>query len=65
MKAKFRRRSNNPSAPFPRILWQHSHNGNDDCQFKLIEQCGTQDQLKKRETFWQHRLKMFYPYRLN
>ena len=44
---------------------QHSHNGIDDWQFTLIEQCETQEQLKERETFWQHRLKTFYPYGLN
>ena len=44
---------------------QHSHNGIDDWQFTLIEQCETHKQLKERETFWQHRLKTFYPYGLN
>ena len=33
---------------------QHSHNGIDDWQFTLIEQCETHEQLKERETFWQH-----------
>ena len=41
---------------------QHSHNGIDDCQFTLIEQCETQEQLKERKIFRQHRLKTFYPY---
>ena len=44
---------------------QHSHNGIDDWQFTLTEQCETQEQLKERETFWQQRLKTFYPYGLN
>ena len=44
---------------------QHCHNGIDDWQFTLIEQCETHEQLKERETFWQHRLKTFYPYGLN
>ena len=44
---------------------QHSHNGIDDWQFTLIEQCETHEQLKERETFWQHRLKTCYPYGLN
>ena len=43
----------------------YSHNGIDDWQFTLIEQCETHEQLKERQTFWQHRLKIFYPYRLN
>ena len=41
------------------------HNGIDDGQFTLIEQCETHEQLKERETFWQHRLKTFYPYGLH
>ena len=45
--------------------WQQSHNGIDDRQFTLTEQCETHEQLKERETFWQHRLKTFYPYGLN
>ena len=44
---------------------QHIHNGTDNWQFTLIEQCETHKQLKERETFWQHRLKTFYPYELN
>ena len=27
----------------------------------LFEQCKTHGRLKERETFWQHRLKAFYP----
>ena len=30
---------------------QHSHNGIDDWQFTLIEQCEINKQLKERETF--------------
>ena len=44
---------------------QHSHNGIDNWQFLLIEQCETREQLKERETFWQHWHKTFYPYGLN
>ena len=33
--------------------------------FTLFEQCETHKQLKERETFWQHRLKTFYPLGLN
>ena len=46
-------------------IMANSHNGIDDWQFTLIEQCETHEQLKERETFWQHRLKTFYPYGLN
>ena len=40
---------------------QNSLNGFDDWQFTLTEQCETHQQLKEKETFWQHRLKKFYP----
>ena len=50
---------------FMNIMKKHSHNGIDDWQFTLIEQCETHEQLKARETFWQHRLKTSYPYGLN
>ena len=43
----------------------NSHNGIDDWQFTLYEQCETHEQLKEREIFWQERLKTFYPYGLN
>ena len=33
----------------------------DDWDFTLFEQCETHQQLKERETFWQHRFKTFYP----
>ena len=51
--------------PFHEHYGQHRHNGIDDWQFTLIEQCETHKQLKERETFWQQRLKTFYPYGLN
>ena len=40
---------------FREYYGQHSHNEIDDWQFTLIEQCETHEQLKERETFWQHR----------
>ena len=33
------------------------HLGIDDWDFILFEQCETHEQLKEKETFWQHRLK--------
>ena len=39
---------------------QHIHNKIDDWQFTLIEQCETHEQLKDRESFWQHMSKTFY-----
>ena len=44
---------------------QHGHHGIDDWHFTLTKQCETREQLKVRETFWQHRFKTFYPYGLN
>ena len=44
---------------------QDDHLGIDDWDFTLFEQCEIQKQLKERETFWQHRLKTFYPLVLN
>ena len=41
------------------------HSGIDDWNFVIFEQCETHEQLKERETFWQHRLKTFYPIGLN
>ena len=43
----------------------NGHSGIDDWNFVLFEQCETHEQLKERETFWQHRLKTFYPIGLN
>ena len=41
------------------------HSGIEDWDFVIFEQCETHAQLKERETFWQHRLKTFYPIGLN
>ena len=46
-------------------IMANSHNGIDNSQFTLIGQCETHEQLKERETFWQHRLETFYPYGQN
>ena len=43
----------------------NSYKTDNDLQFTLIGQYETQEQLKEREIFWQHRLKAFYPYGLN
>lgn len=44
---------------------QVDYEGNDDFQFKIIEQCTTNTELTKREIYWQHRLKVFFPNDLN
>ena len=43
----------------------NGHSGIEDWDFVIFEQCETHAQLKERETFWQHRLKTFYPIGLN
>ena len=51
------------------ILYSHyiqdCHGGIDDWEVTLFEKCETHKQLKERETFWQHKLKTFYPLGLN
>ena len=62
------RKGNNKQVPQKRFhshYSQHDHDGIDNWSFTLIEQCDTHEQLKQRETFWQHRLKTFYPLGLN
>ena len=44
---------------------QDDHEGKHDWQFTLIDQCTTNAELRKREVYWQHRLKTFYPNGLN
>ena len=44
---------------------QDDHEGKDDWQFTLIDQCTTNAELRKREVYWQHRLKTFFPNGLN
>ena len=57
-------RKGNQNVPQKRF---HTHycldgqSGTDDWNFVIFEQCETHEQLRERETFWQHRLKTFYP----
>ena len=44
---------------------QDCHTGIDDWKETLFEKCETHKKLKERETFWQHKLKTFYPPGLN
>ena len=79
-KTKFRYRFNNYKSKHrahgkgnrqvPRKLFHthyclDGHSGNEDWDFVIFEQCKTHAQLKEREIFWQHRLKIFYPIGLN
>ena len=41
------------------------HNGIEDWEFAVFDQCEIHAQLMERETFWQHRFKTFYPIGLN
>ena len=42
-----------------------NHEGKDDWQSTLVVQCLTNPELRKREVYWQHRLKTFFPNDLN
>ena len=44
---------------------QDDHEGKDDWQFTIIDQCPTNAELRKREIYWQHCLKTFFPNDLN
>ena len=44
---------------------QDDHEGKDDWQFTLNDQCTANTELKKREIYWPHHLKMFFPNGLN
>ena len=48
---------------FHRHYIQHGHEGKDDWQFKIIDQCTTNGKLRKSEVYWQHHLKTFFQVR--
>ena len=54
-----------PQKRFHSHFMQTNHEGINDWEFTLIEQCQTHEELKRRETYWQHRLKTFHPLGLN
>ena len=61
-------RNNNRKVPqklFHTHYCLNGHSGIKGWDFVIFEQSETHAQLKERETFWQHRLKIFYPIRLN
>ena len=47
------------------LYYLDGHSGIYDWSFVIFGQCETHEQLKERETFWQHGLKNFYPIGLN
>ena len=48
-----------------KLFQGHYIQDEDDWQFTLIDQCTTKAELRKREVYWQHRLKTFFPNGLN
>ena len=40
---------------------QDDHEGKGNWQFTIIDQCTTNAELRKREVYWKHCLKMFFP----
>ena len=42
-----------------------NHNGADDWEVRLIDQTDNVEELRKRESFWQHELDTFQPNGLN
>ena len=42
-----------------------NHNGEDDWEVSLIDQTDNLEDLRKRESFWQHELNTFQPNGLN
>ena len=42
-----------------------NQNGEDDWEVKLIDQTDNVEELRKRESFWQHELNIFQPDGLN
>ena len=61
----YKRKQNVPQKRFHSHYVQDCHKGIDDWEVTLFEKCETHKQLKERETFWQHKLKTFYPLGLN
>ena len=61
----FEKANNVPKKRFHSHYQQDCHKGVNDWEVILFEKCETQKQIKERETFWQHKLKTFYPLDLN
>ena len=58
----FRKRKQNvPKKRFHSHYVRDCHRGIYDWEVTLFEKCEMHKQLKERETFWQHKLKTFYP----
>ena len=58
-------KENVPQRRFYSYYIQDCHMGIGDWKVTLFEKCETHKQLKKKEMFWQHKLKTLYPLGLN
>ena len=58
-------KQNVPQKRFHSHHVQDCHKGTDDWEVALFEKCETHKRLRQRGTFWQHKLKTFYPLGLN
>ena len=54
-----------PQAHFHAHFAQHDHHGIDDMSFKLIDTARTEEELRRRESFWIYKLTTMSPRGLN
>ena len=57
----FRTKKRETQKPFHGHYISDDHEGKDDWQFTLIDQCYTNAEVRKREVYWQDPLKTFFP----
>ena len=51
--------------PFNAHFAEVNHNDEEDWEVRVIDQTDNVEDLKKRESFWQHELEIFQPNGLN
>ena len=61
----FLKRKNLNKSQFNTHFGEVNHNGKDDWEVRLIDQTDNEEDLRKRESFWQHKLDTFQPNRLH
>ena len=61
----FLKRKKVKEEPFNAHFAEVNHNGEDDWEVRLIDQTDNVEELRKRESFWQHELDTFQPNGLN
>ena len=54
-----------PQASFHKHFRQRGHRGKEDWEFILIDEGADEISLRKKESFWQHKLNSFKPEGLN